>query len=70
MGGKIHADVTTTLGHVGNLPFSGNLSERIKSFKKPKKEKVVEQALAAPEVPATPEALAASEVPAPEPVTT
>lgn len=33
MGGKIHADVTTTLGHVGNLPFSGNLGERLKSFK-------------------------------------
>jgi hypothetical protein len=31
MGGKIHADVTTTLGHVGNLPFSGNMSERLKS---------------------------------------
>ena len=29
MGGKIHADVTTTLGHVGNLPFSGNLKQRL-----------------------------------------
>jgi hypothetical protein len=29
MDGKIHADVTTTLGHVGNLPFSGKLSERL-----------------------------------------
>ena len=33
MGGKIHADVTTTLGHVGNLPFGGNLGERLKSSK-------------------------------------
>jgi len=33
MGGKIHADVTTTLGHVGNLPFTGNLGERLKSLK-------------------------------------
>jgi hypothetical protein len=30
MGGKIHAHVQTTLGHVGNLPFSGKLSERLK----------------------------------------
>jgi hypothetical protein len=30
MGGKIHAHVMTTLGHVGNLPFSGKLSERLK----------------------------------------
>jgi hypothetical protein len=30
MGGKIYADTQTTLGHVGNLPFSGQLSERIK----------------------------------------
>ena len=30
MGGKIHADVNTTLGHVGNLPFSGKLSDRLK----------------------------------------
>jgi hypothetical protein len=26
MGGKIYADVTTTLGHVGNLRFSGSYS--------------------------------------------
>ena len=30
MGGKIHAHVHTTLGHVGNLPFSGSLEERLK----------------------------------------
>jgi hypothetical protein len=30
MGGKIHADINTTLGHVGNLPFSGKLSDRLK----------------------------------------
>ena len=30
MGGKIYADTQTTLGHVGNLPFNGQLSERIK----------------------------------------
>lgn len=29
-GGKIYADVNTTLGHVGNLPFSGSLNERLK----------------------------------------
>jgi hypothetical protein len=29
MGGKIYADTQTTLGHVGNLPFNGQLSERI-----------------------------------------
>jgi hypothetical protein len=29
MGGKIYADTATTLGHVGNLPFSGKLSERL-----------------------------------------
>lgn len=33
IGGKIHADVYTTLGHVGNLPFSGKLSERLKTLK-------------------------------------
>ncbi len=27
MGGKIYADVTTVLGHVGNLRFSGNLRD-------------------------------------------
>ena len=31
MGGKIYADTQTTLGHVGNLPFSGQLSERLKT---------------------------------------
>ena len=31
MGGKIYADTSTTLGHVGNLPFSGQLSERLKT---------------------------------------
>ena len=33
MGGTIHADVTTTLGHVGNLPFNGQLSERLRDQK-------------------------------------
>jgi hypothetical protein len=31
MGGKIFADVNTTLGHVGNLPFVGCLNERLKA---------------------------------------
>jgi|TARA_B110000483_G_scaffold50430_1_gene62747 hypothetical protein len=31
MDGKIYADVTTTLGHVGNLPFSGCLDDRLKA---------------------------------------
>jgi hypothetical protein len=31
MGGKIYADTCTTLGHVGNLPFNGQLSERLKT---------------------------------------
>jgi len=31
IGGKIYADTNTTLGHVGNLPFSGKLSERLKT---------------------------------------
>ena len=31
VGGKIYADVNTTLGHVGNLPFSGCLNERLKA---------------------------------------
>ena len=31
MGGKIYADVTTTLGHVGNLRFYGKLEDRINS---------------------------------------
>lgn len=30
MDGKIYADVGTTLGHVGNLPFNGSLKERLK----------------------------------------
>lgn len=34
MGGKIYADVTTTLGHVGNLPFSGCLEDRLSLSKK------------------------------------
>src|SRR6056300_1985705 len=29
--GKIYADVNTTLGHVGNLPFSGCLNDRLKA---------------------------------------
>lgn len=29
-GGKIYADVNTTLGHVGNLPFSGCMNDRLK----------------------------------------
>jgi len=31
IGGKIYADTSTTLGHVGNLPFNGQLSERLKT---------------------------------------
>lgn len=31
MGGKIFADCNTTLGHVGNLPFSGSLKHRLKA---------------------------------------
>ena len=31
MGGKIYADTQTTLGHVGNLPFVGKLSDRLKN---------------------------------------
>ena len=31
MDGKIWADINTTLGHVGNLPFSGCLNERLKA---------------------------------------
>ena len=30
IGGKIYADTSTTLGHVGNLPFNGQLSERLR----------------------------------------
>ena len=31
MGGRIFADVQTTLGHVGNLPFSGCMDDRLKA---------------------------------------
>ena len=31
MGGKIYADVMTTLGHVGNIRFFGKLEERLKA---------------------------------------
>jgi len=31
MDGKIYADCNTTLGHVGNLPFSGCLNHRLKA---------------------------------------
>ena len=31
VGGKIYADINTTLGHVGNLPFSGCMNERLKA---------------------------------------
>jgi hypothetical protein len=34
MGGKIHAHVHTTLGHVGNLPFSGCLKDRLEAKEK------------------------------------
>lgn len=34
MGGTIHADITTTLGHVGNLPFSGCMDDRLKALKR------------------------------------
>lgn len=34
MGGEIHAHIHTTLGHVGNLPFSGCLKERLELNKK------------------------------------
>jgi hypothetical protein len=30
MGGKIHAHIRITLGHVGNLPFQGRMSDRLK----------------------------------------
>ena len=36
MGGKIHADIQTTLGHVGNLPFTGCLEDRLKAKNLPK----------------------------------
>ena len=41
MGGKIHAHINTTLGHVGNLPFSGSLKERLKDVT-PKKSNAVD----------------------------
>ena len=31
MGGKIYADCNTTSGHMGNLPFSGCLNDRLKA---------------------------------------
>jgi hypothetical protein len=31
MDGKIYADVHATMGHVGNLPFSGCLKDRLKN---------------------------------------
>ena len=31
MGGRIFADINTTLGHVGNLPFSACLNDRLKA---------------------------------------
>ena len=31
MDGKIYADVTSVLGHIGNLPFSGCLKDRLKA---------------------------------------
>ncbi len=31
MGGKIFADINTTLGHVGNLPFNACLNDRLKA---------------------------------------
>lgn len=31
MDGKIYADINTTLGHVGNLPFQACLAERLKA---------------------------------------
>lgn len=37
MGGKIHADIHTTLGHVGNLPFYGCLEDRLKVLNTSKK---------------------------------
>lgn len=37
MGGSIYADVQTTLGHVGNLRFSGSLEERLKNVESSKK---------------------------------
>ena len=34
IGGDIYAHINTTLGHVGNLPFSGSMSERLKDVKR------------------------------------
>jgi hypothetical protein len=31
MDGKIYADVQTTLGHVGNIRFSGQLEETLRA---------------------------------------
>jgi len=31
MNGKIYADIQTTLGHIGNLPFSGSMDDRLKA---------------------------------------
>ena len=31
IGGKIFADINTTLGHVGNLPFTGCMNDRLKA---------------------------------------
>lgn len=31
MGGKIYADIQTTLGHVGNLPFQACMADRLKA---------------------------------------
>lgn len=33
MGGKIYADTNTTLGHVGNMLFSGSMKHRLKKVK-------------------------------------
>lgn len=41
IGGKIHAHINTTLGHVGNLPFWGSLKDRLKDVK-PNKNNAVE----------------------------
>jgi hypothetical protein len=37
MGGKIHAHINITLGHVGNLPFQGRMSDRLKDASPQKK---------------------------------
>jgi len=33
MDGKIYADVQTTLGHIGNIRFSGRLEDRLNAGK-------------------------------------